>query len=301
MLRGVYAWSDVPDTLETRARAVGLVRPRLTVVGRTTAAWLAGVDVLPPGWSPADDAVHLIVTPDVTPPRLSGCRATQAALPESDLTESYGIVRTSDLRTALDLARFAPRPQAVASADAFTNQGRVTLRELWERARSLQRVRNCRVLRANLAAADPGAQSYAESAQRVLFLDAGLPRPSTQIAVVTATGELLAYLDLGWAKYLLASEYDGEEHHDTLAARAADDGRRRRISLETGWHVDVVRRAQLWGQPAALVEHTAGLLLARGWAPASPLVLEQITRAAAYERATGLRWQWMPLDRLFAA
>jgi hypothetical protein len=301
VLHGVYAWCDVPDTPETRARAIGLVRPHQTVVGRSMAAWMSGVDVLPPGASVADERLDLLVAKDVTPPRLPGCRSYQADLPESDLVEEYGVLRTNDARTALDLGRFAPRSQAVGSVDAFLNAKRVDLGELWSRARLLTKVRNCRRLRANLAAADAGAESYAESVERVLFLDAGLPRPTTQIPVESPTGELLGFLDMGWLRYLLASEYDGEEYHDSDEHRAADERRRSRIEDETAWTVDVARKGDLWGRPAGLVAHTAELLLARGWAPPNPLVLDQINRAAQYEARTRQKWQWMPLERLLAS
>jgi hypothetical protein len=301
VLHGVYAWCDVPDTAEHRARAIMLVRPHQTVVGRAVAAWLSGIDILPPGRHVADETIHLIVGKDVVPPRLAGCHASQADLPEADLVEEHGVLRTSDLRTALDLARFAPRTQAVASVDAFLNRERVTLSDLWARARLLNRVRNCRRLRANLAVADAGAQSYSESAQRVLFVDAGLPRPTTQVPVHSPTGELLGFLDMGWLRYLLGSEYDGEEHHDDDEDRAADERRRGRIRDETPWSVDVVRKAGLWGRPAGLVAHTAELLLERGWTPPNTLVLEQIARAQQFEATTGQKWQWLPLARLLAA
>jgi hypothetical protein len=300
VVRGAYAWSDVPDTPQTRARAISLVRPRDTVVGRTTSAWLSDVDVLPPGRTMADQPIHLIVATDVAVPRLRGCVATQADLPASDLVEEHGVVRTNDLRTALDLGRFAPRQQAVAALDAFLNRERAELRDLWARARLLNGVRNCRRLRANLAAADAGAQSYAESAERVLFVDAGLPRPSTQIAVYSPAGELLGFLDQGWKRYFLASEYDGEEHHDSDEDRQKDERRRERIEGQTPWTIDIVRKGELWGRPAALVAHTAELLMARGWSPPPP-VLDQMARAADYEARTGSRWEWMPLGRLLAA
>lgn len=301
VLRGVYAWCDVPDVPENRARAIHLLRPQHTVVARTVAAWLSGVDVLPPGRSIAEESVHLMVDLDTTPPRISGCRASQAELPESDLVEEYGVVRTGDARTALDLARFAPRGQAVASVDAFLNDDRVTLADLWARTRPLTKVRNCRRLRANLAVADAGAQSYAESVQRVLYVDAGMPRPTTQIPVYTLAGELLGFLDMGWLRYRLASEYDGEEHHDSDADRVADSLRRDRITGEGGWSVEVVRKQELWGRPAALVARTSELLLARGWTPPNSLVLDQIAQAARYGATTGQRWQWLPLERLLAA
>lgn len=301
VVQGAYAGSDVPDTTETRCRAIALVRPRRTVVGRGTSAWVSAVDVLEPGHSILDEPIWLLVGLDEAVPRIAGCRGRNAVLPDEDLVEEYGVVRTSDLRTALDLGRYSPRRQAVASLDAFLHAERTTLEQLWGRARLLVDVRNCRLLRRNLEVADGGAESYAESEQRVLFIDAGLPMPRTQIPVFGLAGDLIGYLDIAWRRYLQGSEYDGEEGHDANEQREHDEKRRSRIHNETRWSVDVARKGQLWGQPAGLVARTSELLLARGWQPQAPAILEQISRAASFEAQTGRRWQWMPLERLLAS
>ncbi|MGH2498783.1 MAG: hypothetical protein ACRDF0_01605, partial [Candidatus Limnocylindria bacterium] len=271
VLNSVYADATVPDHLETRARAIGRVRPRETAVCRQTSAWLSGLDVLPPGHTIADEPIRLVVAPDVTPPRLPGCRSYQAPLPDSDLIEEHGILRTADPRTALDLGRFCPREQAVAALDAFLHADRVTLVELWQRATGLVRVRNCRILKANLAAADAGAESYAESALRVVYLDGGLPRPQTQIVVSDRSGGLVGYLDMGWLRYRVGAEYDGEAGHDGDDQRKHDERRRTAMRREGDWVIAVVRKAELWGTRAALLERTAQLLLEAGWSPDDPV------------------------------
>ncbi|HET7327983.1 MAG TPA: type IV toxin-antitoxin system AbiEi family antitoxin domain-containing protein [Nocardioidaceae bacterium] len=301
VIQGAYAGSDVPDTTETRCRAIALVRPRRTVIGRQTSAWMSGIDVFEPGHSVLDQPIWLLVGTAEAVPRIVGCCGRQAVLPDEDLVEEFGVVRTSDLRTALDLGRFAPRQQAVASLDAFLHAELVTHGELWQRTQLLRDVRGCRLLRRNLEVADGGAESYAESAQRLLFIDAGLPRPKTQIPVFGLAGDLIGYLDMGWKRYLQGSEYDGEEGHGTDDQREHDKKRRSRVHRETPWAVDVARREQLWGQPAGLVAKTAELLLPRGWQPETSGILDQISRAAAHESLTGQRWKWMPLERLMRA
>ncbi|MDT5048855.1 MAG: hypothetical protein QOG75_4749 [Mycobacterium sp.] len=59
---------------------------------------------------------------------------------------------------------------------------------------------------------DSGAQSPRETYLRLLTVDAGLPRPQTQIPVLGADGVAVAYLDLGWEDYMVAVEYDGDQH-----------------------------------------------------------------------------------------
>jgi hypothetical protein len=72
--------------------------------------------------------------------------------------------------------------------------------------------RGLRQLETALDLVDSGAQSPRESYLRLLIVDAGLPRPQTQIPVLGADGLPVAYLDLGWEDYMVAVEYDGDQH-----------------------------------------------------------------------------------------
>jgi len=63
--------------------------------------------------------------------------------------------------------------------------------------------------------------------------------------------------------------------------------------------VEFVRKGELWGTPAALVAHTARMLMERGWSPPAK-VLDQTSMASTFEAATGERWQRMPRERLLA-
>ena len=59
---------------------------------------------------------------------------------------------------------------------------------------------------------DAGAQSPKETWLRLLLIQAGLPRPRTQIPVRDEFGDLIAYLDMGWEDMKVAIEYDGDQH-----------------------------------------------------------------------------------------
>jgi hypothetical protein len=72
-------------------------------------------------------------------------------------------------------------------------------------------VRGLRRLRSALHLADPGAASPKETWLRLLLIDAGLPRPTTQIPV-QANWRLVGVLDMGWERYQVAAEYDGDHH-----------------------------------------------------------------------------------------
>ena len=109
------------------------------------------------------------------------------------------------------------------------------------------------------------------------------------------SGGLIGYLDLGWLRYRVGAEYDGEEWHEEESPSQRDKRRRQAMRREGGWEIEVARKGELWGRRAALVASTARRLRTAGWSPSDPTVLEQIARAAEYEARTGQRWQWMPL------
>ena len=97
------------------------------------------------------------------------------------------------------------------------------------------------------------AQSPKETWLRLLLIDAGLPRPQTQIAVFDHCGELVGYLDMGWEDIKVAAEYDGEQHRKDRWQYGWDI-RRREMLEQLGWIVirvlagdrqaDIIRRVR---------------------------------------------------------
>lgn len=81
---------------------------------------------------------------------------------------------------------------------------------------------------------DGGAQSPKESWLRLVLIDAGLPRPTTQIKVTD--GGFVAYLDMGWQHAMVAMEYDGDQHR-TDRNQYVRDIRRAEMLSRLGWNV----------------------------------------------------------------
>lgn len=81
---------------------------------------------------------------------------------------------------------------------------------------------------------DGGAQSPKETWLRLLVIDAGLPRPVTQIRVTD--GYLVAFLDMGWEGPKVALEYDGDQHRSDRR-QYVKDLRRGDMVAQQGWHV----------------------------------------------------------------
>ena len=157
-----------------------------------------------------------------------------------EVREMNGMLVATPARTAYDLGRYLPPAAAVAHLDALsraTGLAREHVSPLIDRYPGARYVRR---LRRALDVMDGGSQSPKETWLRLLLVDAGLPRPRTQIPVVDEFGREFAYLDMGWEDVKIAVEYDGDQHR-TDRARYAWDVKRLRLIDELGWlHVKVI-------------------------------------------------------------
>jgi very-short-patch-repair endonuclease len=81
---------------------------------------------------------------------------------------------------------------------------------------------------------DPGSQSPRETWLRLLLIEAGYPRPRTQIPVYGQYGELVAVLDMGWERVKIALEYEGD-HHRTDRRQSNRDIARYEALPDLGW------------------------------------------------------------------
>jgi hypothetical protein len=239
LTRGVYVAAGVPETLDLRAEAMAKVVPRGTVVCGRTAAWLWGVDALAMNSTGAIPPVDVMGPAGSARSRRADTSGRTGPLLESDVVELSGIWVTTPARTAADLARLLPRPDALASLDVLMGLPEMS-RELV--AGVLGRFAGHRgVIQARelVDLADPRAESPQESRARLRCFDAGFPSPEPQIDVFDETGDLLARLDMGWRELLKAMEFDGDEGHSTPAQQAHDRARRERVERQ-GWGLAIV-------------------------------------------------------------
>lgn len=100
-----------------------------------------------------------------------------------------------------------------------------------------------------IALFDSGAQSPKESWLRIVLMQAGLPRPQTQIPVIDEFGSTFAYLDMGWEDVKVAVEYDGDQHRIDRRQYAWDVRRLETIE-RLGW---IVIRVVAGDRPADIV------------------------------------------------
>lgn len=270
VLRGVYAASQAPDSVLFRARAVGLVIPECAVVTDRTAAWLHGVPVLERGAHLAAPPISVCESVDsrVRRPEVDGRR--RQLLPK-DVMEIHGVRVTTPLRTSLDLGRRLWRFDALAAIDGFLRIGvehDVLLSEV-ERFRGHRGVRQLRWL---APLGDGRAESPGESALRLHWYDACLPKPEPQLWIRDDWGRELYRLDLALPEARYAAEYDGEEHHSGGEDVAHDEDRREWMRTERGWTIDSFRKDAVYGRNTDITTRLrAGLRRARSsispWAP----------------------------------
>lgn len=236
----VYVLIGAEPSLELRIRAAWLWSGRTAIVGGAAAAALHGAR-----WIPDNVPVELIHT-NTRPPNGVLTRRDTLCPGETQLRD--GLTVTTPERTAFDIGRRGAVRSAVVRLDALARATGFKVDDVLRVAAAHPRSPGLRRLEAALDLVDPGAQSPRESYLRLLLIDAGLPRPQTQIPVLGVDGIPCAYLDLGWAESLVAVEYDGD-HHRTRR-QFVKDLRRMAMLEEMGW---VVVRVVAEDRPAGIV------------------------------------------------
>lgn len=253
--RDVYLPKNAGRTLRDDIHAAWLWSGRRGVIAGRAAAALHGAK-----WIDDFTPVELMGPFNHAPPgviiRRERCRGR-------DVTELAGLPVTTVARTAFDLARHLPRAIAVRRLDALaaaTGLRASDVTPLFTRYEGARGVRQCHTA---LSLMDGGAQSPKESWLRLILIDAGLPRPVTQIRV--SDGRLVAYLDLGYEEPKVALEYDGDQHRSDRR-QYVKDIRRAEMFDRLGWHVIKVIRED----PADVVIQRARHALARRTASKLP-------------------------------
>lgn len=179
-----------------------------TVFCRQSAAVLWGMPVLGSGHT-----VHACTSAGGGGRSRAGVRRHFVELETAEIGERGGLLVTSLIRTALDLAAFESFEQAVAAFDHVLRpvpQGLASLgREELEAgiegkysAAAAQRIRTA------LAFADPASGSPGESVSRARIHQLGFKAPELQCEIRDARG-LIGFTDFGWAKEHLCGEFDG--------------------------------------------------------------------------------------------
>ncbi len=246
IMPNVYLDKRVQPTLRQRTTAAWLWSRREAVIAGSAASAMHGSK-----WVDHDAPVELIWR-NARAPR--GVVARDDQLSHSEFERLDGLSVTTPERTAFDIGRRGALGRAVAGLDALAAATGVTAHDVREMAAAHRRTRGLRQLETALDLVDAGAQSPRETWLRLLLINAGFPRPRTQIPVLGADGFPRYFLDMGWDDVMLAVEYDGGQHW-TDPSQYANDVTRHEYIGRLGWTIvrvvsrhrpdDIVRRVRL--------------------------------------------------------
>jgi Protein of unknown function (DUF559) len=249
---GVYAPKRHNLSLRDRITGAWVWSGRRAVIAGIAASALHGAQ-----W--VDDEIPIeLIWSSTRPP--TGVVARDEALSDDEMTRVAGLPVTTPARTAYDLGRHLSRAESIARLDALMWATPFSAEDVLLLAKRHPGARGLRRLRGALALVDRGAASPKETWLRLLLIDAGLPTPTTQIPV-NENWRLVGVLDMGWERYKVAVEYDGD-HHRTDRRRYVRDQQRLRKLEGLGW---IVVRVIAEDKPEDVVTRVRNALRARGW------------------------------------
>ncbi len=150
---------------------------------------------------------------------------------DDEIVEIAGLPVTSLARNAFDLGRHLPRDHAVRHVDALAHATGVLSADALALTGRYPRARGLRRAEVALDLMDAGGQSPKETWLRLL-IDAGFPRPRTQICVSDHVNDAL--LDMGWDQPMIGVDYDGDQHR-TDRKRYVHDIGRNELVRRRGW------------------------------------------------------------------
>ena len=256
IFRNVYVptWSD--PTIEDYALGAWLWSRRRGVVAGAAASALHGAE-----WADATTPVELISKSARPQQGLIIRHETLGCDEVAQVTRrSITFPVTTSARTAFDLGRHLRRGQALARLDALARATAFATEDVLLLTKRYLGARGLRRLNEVLPLIDGGAASPKESWLRLLLLHAGLPKPTTQIPV-HQDWQLVGLLDMGWEDYLVAVEYDGDQHR-TDRRQFVRDINRITAMESLGW---MVIRIVAEHRPDDIIDRVYQALARRGY------------------------------------
>ena len=247
--RNVFLPPGSPVTAGVRAKAAWLWSDRKAVVGGLSASALFGTR-----WIDADAPAELF---RVNGKPVRGIVIHRDELHASEICDVSGIAATTPARTAFDLGRRKGLLRAVIQVDALAHQTGVTAQEMAMLIPHHRGVRGLVQLRDVVELMDGGAESPQETKTRLVLIEAGLPKPHTQIRVHPYR------LDMGYDEFKVAVEYDGEQHWKDPAQHARDIDRLADLAA-LGWRIIRVSAEILRYRPQVVIVRTCEALRAAG-------------------------------------
>ncbi len=246
----VYAPRNMQLSLEDRIEGAWLWSRRRGIVSGWAASALHGAR-----WVDPAAPVDLNLPHNKSP---AGVTVRRDTLFDHEFECVRGLPVTTVQRTAFDLARGGSFGVALQRLDALARATGFSVADVTAVLDAHPRVRGRRRVPRLLELMDAGAASPKETWLRLLLIEAGFPRPRTQIPVLAPDGYPRYFLDMGWEEFMVAAEYDGEQHRadnvqyrgDIVRSEYVDSLGWRRIRVLSGdRRDDIIRRVERAGVP----------------------------------------------------
>ncbi len=252
---GVYVPRGAELSTLQRTRAAWLWSRRRGVVAGLSASAMLGAK-----WVAPDLPAELIHA-NRRPPQLLVVYSDVLAAGES--RTFAGMPVTTPARTAFDIGRRSPLTDGVQRIDALMNATDLKVSAIEAVIAKHPGVRGLRQLRQTIDLVDGGAESPYESLTRLLLVQAGFPRPQTQIPVSDEYGFVIARIDIGWPEYLVGVDFEGA-HHWTDAKQRTWDVERYTKLPELGWNDIRLTSGMLHNRSDEFLSRVGEALIARG-------------------------------------
>jgi hypothetical protein len=244
-------------TVRDRAAGAWLWSKRRAIVTGVAASAIHGAE-----WVDADSTIELIYEhTHACPP--AGIVARSERISDDEICLVDGIPVTTIARTALDIGRYQRRDLAIARLDALMRAAPFSTEEVLLLAKRYRGARGVKKFKDAIPLVDGGAASPRETWLRLIYIDAGLPKPTTQIPIFDTDGTLLRTVDMGWEKFKVVSEYDGDQHRTDRPQYVKD----LRVIPKIERLGFIVERVIKEDRPAAIVRRAWDAMVSRGWRP----------------------------------
>jgi hypothetical protein len=253
----VHAPRQQELTLRDRIMGAWLWSKRRAIVTGVAASAIHGAE-----WVDATVPIELIYE-HTHPYPPAGIVARNERIAGDEMTWVDGMPVTALARTAMDLGRYQTRDRAVARLDALMRAAPFSSEEVLQLAKRYRGARGVKRLKDALPLVDGGAASPRETWLRLIYVDAGLPKPTTQIPIFDIDGTRLRTVDMGWEDFKVVSEYDGDQHRTDRGQYVKDHRVIPRIE-RLGF---VVHRVIKEDRPPAIVRQAWDSMVSRGWRP----------------------------------
>ena len=234
----LYCWAELPEDPWLTLSAWQQVLPADAVFGRSTAAWMHGLDFDPVG------PVEALAPVASGLRSRAGLNVRRSGLQPAEVASIRGLIATTLNRTLLDLCACWTAVEALVAVDMALSLRKTSILDLWRYAEGEAGRQGCARLRDLVRIAAP-AESPMETRLRWLLLANGLPRPQVQVDLRDEPGAFLGRADLFYRSAQLVVEFDGGNHRERLVS----DDRRQNLLVNAGYRVLRFTTADLKGRP----------------------------------------------------